>query len=196
MTITGRGGARVIAPDPEVMEAIGVESGGRVRHFPTDMAALDREAGNLGESGFFRCVVQPLTEHLAVEFPGKQLALRAVGVSINGYQRSDSEGLFDLRDVTETVTTGTEKPGEVFNVQRLEPDEPYTTHQISHYANNMSGLKMLEMTDDMADAAFPAVLVYDTSGLVARDEAYGVSFAEGINPSEVLLAAYVVDSPA
>ncbi len=196
VTITGRSGARLIAPDPEVMATLEAESGGKVRHFPTDMAALDQEAPPLGEAGFSNCVVRPLTERLIAEFPGKQLALRAVGVSINGHQ-SESEGVYDLRDVTETVNMGTEKPGEVFNVQNLEPEtpEPTTTHQIAHYASTFGAVRALEMPEEMADAAFPAILVYDRSGLQAANGHYGVSFREGHDPSQVLLAAYVVDSP-
>ena len=109
--VTTGGGARFVVPDPEVM-AVLTEEDPRIRHFPTDQVALAASrAATISEADYSRLVVRPLTQVVTAEFPGRELSLRAVGVSINGHIFPETEGDLDLADVTETVSQGTEKVG-------------------------------------------------------------------------------------
>jgi hypothetical protein len=182
-----------IVPDPEVMQQIETETNGKVQYFATrhDRARV----GSNFQGRFHSTVIEPLAEELAVRYPGKTLALRGVTTSINGLQPPESEYDLVLQDIVDTVETGTEKPGAVFNVAVLEYGEPQSVDRVSQYASDVAMRRFEADESPQADTMFPAILVYDTEGLQQAGGVYGVKFREDRDVSEVLLAAYVVDCP-
>jgi|GEM_PF-5735749 len=192
-------GAELITPDPAALRMIEAESFDKVKHFPTPREAFEgSDDRSIGEAEYARLVVTPFLNQLTQEFPDRHLALRAVGVSINGDLSADEAGGLEVPDAVDAANRGTEKPGETFNVAAFDPAEPLSTYQITHYVTRMAGLRALEMEGAAAHAVFPAVLVYDSSGLQDAPEhgQYGVRFAEGHDPGNVLLGVRILDTPA
>lgn len=187
----------MIRPDREVMQRIEQETSGKVCYFPTAEGIDISPAQRMGEPDFSDYVMEPLIAELMTRFPGKRLALRGVATSINGSLPAGEGGGYDLRDITETVASGTEKPGEVFNVAVLSSDgDSVSVHRVNQYASNVGFARKYEAGSHQEDAMFPAVLVYDLAGLApVGDSSYGVSFKPEAKPSDVVLGAYVLDCP-
>lgn len=195
--VESRGGARLLQPDPESIAAIQQATSGKVLHVPSSGAEAfaASDLARVQSWDFAKYVMEPVIADATSRFEGKLLAMRGIATSING----DFDGFGDedhpLLDLSRTVNNGIEKPGDAFNVAVLNPEEPISVHRVTQYAENVSLHRMLEDNADKAAAMFPAVLVYDAAGLQKESGYWAVSFREGVEPSDVLLGAYILDCP-
>lgn len=192
-----KGGARIIAPDPDVMKQITEETGGKVRYFPTPNVT-DISDSTIGVPEFSRYIMEPLIDEIIARFPGKQLSLRSFPTSINGHMPPpEGEQGYDLWDVADTVAGGRNSTamGGRFNVAPLDIDgRTNAHHRVTQYASSVSFLRAYEMEPgDQEAATFPAVVVYDREGLQREGGVWSVSFKPGVDPQDVMLAAYVLD---
>jgi hypothetical protein len=204
-------------PDPVVMAAIEQETAGKVTYFPAREPAPDAFGGDkTGTPLYYEAIFEPLCAELLRRFPDKNIALRAVMTSINGtLDGAMGEGA-DILDIAETVSRGTEKDHDVFNVQVMAnrsagpgvvdeasvSDAVTSLKYIAKYTERVGFALSYETDptpetpDDFEDAVFPAVLVYDASGLRNTEhDRFTATFRDGVVPQEVLLGAYVLDRP-
>ena len=183
-----------ITPDSAVVQEIEKETAGKVRYMARDIERIGL-GGNF-ESRFQDTILAPIVEDIQARFPDKTIALRGVATSINGLSLPGAGDDLVLRDIVDTVEQGSEKPGEVFNVAVLNPEDVTSVHRVTQYAAGV-GLKRKRAGESaQADVMFPAILVYDVAGLERAGGAYAVSFRKDREPADVLLAGYVVDCPA
>lgn len=180
-----------VIPDQEVMATITAETKGKVQYWPAEHAERPTEPS------FDTEVMEPLCAELVRRFPDKRLALRGVMTSVNGHLKDGFGVGENILDITETMQAGAEKPDAVFNVQGLSADgDTLSVYRVSQYAFQVGRSREFGVSPEVADAVFPAILVYDCDGLQRMGGHYGVSFKPDHAPNEVLLAGYILDAPA
>lgn len=193
-----------VTPDAEVMATIEQETDGKVTYFPVHDPKPD--AFGLPGGNFHEVAFKPLCDELVRRYPDKRIALRGIMASVNGVQK-DAMGLGkDIIDIADIAQAGIEKPGDVFNVQGMPEgglgDGDQSLKHVSAYAEKTDfALRFYtdptnETPADFRDAVFPAILVYDAAGLQSdRSDRFSATFREGVDPSQVLLGAYLLDRP-
>ncbi|HSX05801.1 MAG TPA: hypothetical protein VLF69_05000 [Candidatus Saccharimonadales bacterium] len=195
-------GAVFTTPDPEVMEPILQEGGGKVHYLPAKEFDSPWEL-NGGAPAFHQAVMVPLCQEILATYGDRPVALRAIMTSVNGRLTDvwqTTTGSAEMLDITETVAAGTEKNNSSFNVQGMysggtAEEAAAGAKYIAKYAGGV-GMEVKYEVDDPAhrDAIFPAVLVYAADQLEPTGEdRFTVRFRDGVDPQGAVLGAYVLD---
>jgi len=192
--IVGRN--RYVTPDPSVLE--GVMREGRVHYIPAT-----ETGGSPFRDAYYTDIFDPLCAELRERFRGRNVALRAIATSVNGLLEgamSIDGRAVDILDIADVVERGNEQGTPSFNVQRLPADDDIRDvaaglKYIADYTQAVASTVRYEVDNPEYKAAiFPAVLVYDADALVSTGEdRFTVRFRDGVDPSQAVLAAYVLD---
>lgn len=208
-------GARIQVPDQAVLDEI-TQSSTNIHYWPTNPAF---EASTDPRIDYWKYVAEPLLGHLLQKYPDKQLSVRAALISINGTfpEREEYREEYDfppLYDIAEAVAKGSDKhPSHpYFNVAPLRAEDDggvlFTTgmSHVSEFADSVSVARfdLGDTEPDRAAALFAGLFVYDGNGLqdpVDKDGnllmdagAWARSIRTDMDPSQVLLEAYILDA--
>ena len=205
-------GAQVQIPDQAVVAEI-TRASSKIHYWPTDAGF---ESSTDQRIDYWKYVAEPLLTHVLQKYPDKQVAVRAAPVSINGTfltQGEDySEESFPLYDIAEAVATGSDKhPSHpYFSVAYLSSEDGKArldmgTNHVSEFADSVTYARWESCGDETErqDALFSALFVYDGVGLQrpideagnsVRFGAWARSIRPDLDPSQVLLEAYILDA--
>lgn len=187
-------GYQLVIPDEKAIEQLAAKNPKIKLFLPPTFPSQE----GMGKEGWYLdAVTTPAVDAAQAEFPDKTIAIRGVKGSINGTVVRGEGMSRQYQDIAYMADRGTNSPMPQFNVITHNPNDPDSSqhHMGSKYLFETEGHRATGTEEDQ-DPIFPTMLVYDND-MLARSGGegritHGVTMPEGTQPSDALLAVYVL----